>query len=310
MPDDQTQTLEQGTTKTRLDPATGERFLALRRQLGVSTFGINQIAMAPGQRGRIHRHERQEEVFLVLEGTLTLAIEGEQSELGEGELIRVAPDVRRQLINRGPGRLVLLALGGEGEHHGHDGEAFAAWEDTAGAPPQETPAPSDLDPTELRTSKPASPSQPTRVRATGPAPTPDDAVARYLAATEANDIEALLATLAPGGELVSPISGKMSFRGESDLRVLASAVYGGLRGLRWGPQIGEGRVRTVIGEGRAGGVKFTDAMVFELDEQGRIARVRPHIRPWLGLTVFALTLGPRMARHPGILLRALRADAR
>ncbi len=335
MPDDQPQTLEPGTTTTRLDPATTERFLPLRRQLGVSSFGINQIAMAPGQRGRIHRHEHQEEVFLVLEGTLTLAIEGEQSDLGEGELIRVAPEVRRQLINRGPGRLVLLALGGEGEHRGRDGEAFAAWEDTAGAPPQETPPPSDLDPADLRTSAQASPSDPAPAQqaalgaaatnaagatttkapqpttlATGASPTPDDAVARYLAATEANDIEALLATLAPGGELVSPISGKMSFRGERDLRVLASAVYGGLRGLRWGPQIGEGRVRTVIGEGRAGGVKFTDAMVFELDEHGRIARVRPHIRPWLGLTVFALTLGPRMARHPGIILRALRAGAR
>jgi mannose-6-phosphate isomerase-like protein (cupin superfamily) len=289
--------VELGTTTTHLDPATSERFLPLRRQLGVSTFGINQITMAPGQRGRIHRHERQEEVFLVLEGTLTLTVEGEQSDLSEGELIRVAPEVRRQLINRGPGRLVLLALGGEGEHHGHDGEAFAAWEDTAGAPPQETPAPTDLDPAELRT-------------ATGPTPTPDDAVARYLKATEANDIEALLATLAPGAELVSPISGQMVFRGERDVRILASAVYGSLRGLRWGPQIGESRVRTVIGEGRTAGVRFTDAMVFELDEQGRIARVRPHIRPWLGLTVFALVVGPQMARHPGVILRALRAGAR
>ena len=74
----------------------------LRRQLGVTSFGMNQIVLQPGQRGRIHRHERQEEVYLVLEGRLTLVIESEPTELAEQELIRVAPGLRRQLINYGP----------------------------------------------------------------------------------------------------------------------------------------------------------------------------------------------------------------
>src|ERR1700704_3022048 len=106
--------MQVGTTRTRLDPASTERFLTLRRQLGVSSFGINQIVLQPGQRGRIHRHQRQEEVYLVLEGKLTLVVEGQETELSDGELIRVAPGVRRQLVNRGPERLVLLALGGGG----------------------------------------------------------------------------------------------------------------------------------------------------------------------------------------------------
>jgi mannose-6-phosphate isomerase-like protein (cupin superfamily) len=303
MPDDQAPTLAQGTATTRLELETSERFLPLRRQLGVSSFGINQIAMEPGQRGRIHRHDRQEEVYLVLEGTLTLAVEGEESDLGEGELIRVAPGLRRQLVNRGPGRLVLLALGGEGEHRGRDGEAFLSWEATSGASPQETPPPADLDPAELRTSTRTSPSDVTPAQTAAG----DEAVARYLRASSANDIDALLATLAPAAELVSPISGRMVFRGEDDLRALASAVYGSLRGLSWGPPIGRGRVRMAIAEGRIGGARVTDAMVFELDEQGRIERIRPHLRPWLGLTVFALVLGPKMARHPGVVLRALGA---
>ena len=46
------------------------------RQLGVTAFGINQIVLRPGERGRIHRHRRQEEVYLVLDGTLSLVIEG------------------------------------------------------------------------------------------------------------------------------------------------------------------------------------------------------------------------------------------
>ncbi len=119
--------MEDGTTRARLEPESPERFVALRRELGVSTFGINQIVLQPGQRGRIHRHERQEEVYLVLEGELTLVVEGEETALARGELIRVAPALRRQLVNRGPQPVVLLALGGDGEHRGRDGEAFASW---------------------------------------------------------------------------------------------------------------------------------------------------------------------------------------
>jgi mannose-6-phosphate isomerase-like protein (cupin superfamily) len=144
--------VQDGTTTTRLDPDTEERFLPLGRQLGVSSFGCNQIVLQPGQRGRIHRHQRQEEVYLVLEGTLTILLEGEASELGQGELIRVAPEIRRQLVNRGPGRLVLLALGGAEEHRGRDGEAFGAWSDEAPVPPQELAMPPDLSPGELGTS--------------------------------------------------------------------------------------------------------------------------------------------------------------
>jgi mannose-6-phosphate isomerase-like protein (cupin superfamily) len=142
--------VEDGTSTTRLDPETAERFLPLRRQLGVSSFGMNQIVLQPGQRGRIHRHQRQEEVYLVLEGRLTLLLEREESDLGEGELIRVAPQVRRQLVNRGPGRVVLLALGGASEHTGRDGEAFGDWSDESPVPPQELSMPPDLDPGELR----------------------------------------------------------------------------------------------------------------------------------------------------------------
>lgn len=142
--------METGISTTQLDPEAGERFVALRQQLGVTTFGLNQLILQPGQCGRIHRHERQEEVVLVLEGTLTILIEAEPTDLGEGELIRIAPDVRRQLTNRGPGRLVMLALGGASEHQGRDGVAYESWESESGGPPQEIPPAPDLDLSELR----------------------------------------------------------------------------------------------------------------------------------------------------------------
>jgi uncharacterized cupin superfamily protein len=138
--------LEDATARARLADDAPERFVALRRALGVSSFGLNQIVLQPGQRGRIHRHARQEEVYLVLEGTLTLLVEGEETVLEHGELVRVAPDLRRQLVNRGPAVLSLLAIGGAGEHEGRDGEAFTDWASERGAPPQEVPLPEDLPP--------------------------------------------------------------------------------------------------------------------------------------------------------------------
>jgi mannose-6-phosphate isomerase-like protein (cupin superfamily) len=135
--------METGVSFAALDPDHEERFLPLRRVLGVTSFGLNQILLRPGQRGRIHRHANQEEVYVVLAGTLTLGLEGEERELGQGELVRVAPGVRRQISNRGTEDVLLLALGGHGEHVGRDGEAFTAWDQEAGAPPQEVPLPDD-----------------------------------------------------------------------------------------------------------------------------------------------------------------------
>jgi quercetin dioxygenase-like cupin family protein len=136
--------MQEGISRTRLDPDAGERFVPLRRQLGVSSFGMNQIVLEPRQRGRIHRHVHQEEVYLVLEGTLTLLVEGDDHVFEPGELVRVAPAVRRQLVNRGPERLVLLALGGAAEHVGRDGEAWPDWSGGDPMPPQEVPLPDDL----------------------------------------------------------------------------------------------------------------------------------------------------------------------
>lgn len=129
---------------TGIEWDSGERFVSLRRALGVTSFGLNQITLQPGQRGRIHRHREQEEVYLVLRGSLTIAFEDEERELAEGQAIRVAPPTRRQLLNRGDRACVVLAIGGAGEHVGRDGEAFAAWSETEGRPPQEVPLPADL----------------------------------------------------------------------------------------------------------------------------------------------------------------------
>ena len=142
--------VEEGTNRTRVDPASKERFVSLRRALDVTSFGINQMVLQPGQRMRVHRHAHQEEVYLVLEGRLTVAVETQETDLEPGELMRVGPAVRRQLINYGPGRTVLIALGADGEHDSRDAEAFTSWEVQTGAAPRDVPLPDDLPAEELR----------------------------------------------------------------------------------------------------------------------------------------------------------------
>ena len=83
----------------------------------------------------------------MLEGTLTLEVEGEAHELPRGSTrARRRRRVRRRLTQ--PRRRAAGACwrsAGAEPHEGRDGDAFAAWEDQTGAPPQEIPLPGDLE---------------------------------------------------------------------------------------------------------------------------------------------------------------------
>lgn len=136
-----------------------------------------------------------------------------------------------------------------------------------------------------------------------------DHVGAYCRASERADVDALMATLAPGGEMVSPLAGGATFRNPDDLRILFAAVYGSLTDLRWEERYRDGSVHTVLGRARVLGREVHDAMVIETDDEGRLRRIRPHLRPRSGLTAFALAIGPRMIRHPGVLTRATRSEA-
>ncbi len=132
-----------------------------------------------------------------------------------------------------------------------------------------------------------------------------DSVAAFCSASEACDVDGMVATLATDAELVSPLSGRMVFRGQDDLRVLLAAIYGSLHELKWTDTLGDGSVRVAVSEGQIAGIRFTDALVFELDGAGRIRRLRPHLRPLLAIIVFAAMLGPKMAMSLGVVRRAL-----
>lgn len=133
-------------------------------------------------------------------------------------------------------------------------------------------------------------------------------IAEFCAATEAGDVDAVIETLASDAELVSPLFGRAVFRGHDDLRVLFSALLPALSGFTWRHRVGNVGTTVAVADARVVGVRISDAMLIEQDDDGRIRRLTPHVRPWLGLTLLAAVLGPRLVRHPAVIRRAFRPN--
>jgi len=97
-----------------MQAAYGGGFVKARAELGVSSFGIQVIrlpANSVDHPEHDHLEDAQEEVFLALEGSGWIEIDGERVDLDEGVLVRVGPAARRKLFS-GPDGLRVLALGG------------------------------------------------------------------------------------------------------------------------------------------------------------------------------------------------------
>jgi mannose-6-phosphate isomerase-like protein (cupin superfamily) len=98
-----------------LESAGGNgRFLFARKGLGVTSFGMNVERFPAGYADYPdHDHEKdgQEEVYFVVEGSVTLQAGDEAFELTPGTFARVAPEQKRKLVPGAHG-VTLVALGG------------------------------------------------------------------------------------------------------------------------------------------------------------------------------------------------------
>ena len=132
------------------------------------------------------------------------------------------------------------------------------------------------------------------------------ALEQFISASQDGDRAALAGALSPDVEVVSPFVGRMVFRGREDVIALLGAVYDSLSGLEWYRRAGEAPFVVVMGRARIAGLLLEDAMVLELDAEGRVRRVRPHLRPLAAMLALLAPLLVRLAGRPGVFLRALR----
>jgi mannose-6-phosphate isomerase-like protein (cupin superfamily) len=87
-------------------------FFKMRRALGTTAFGLNEIRMPPGFAGPAHDEQEthHDEVYVVLEGSGIATIDGEQVPIAAGDYLLVAPASTREL-RAGEAGLRFLAIG-------------------------------------------------------------------------------------------------------------------------------------------------------------------------------------------------------
>jgi len=100
----------------------GYGFRKVRRELGVTAFGVNAIVMPPGYVGFHHFHDDQDELYFVHSGSARVEVEGEERTLEAGGLVHVESTTPRRVSNASETEdLVLLVIGGKGGYVERDG---------------------------------------------------------------------------------------------------------------------------------------------------------------------------------------------
>jgi mannose-6-phosphate isomerase-like protein (cupin superfamily) len=96
-----------------------------RRALGGETLGLSLLTLAPNFRIPFgHRHEGQEEVYVVLRGSATVKVDDEIVELGQWDAIRFDTNTMRA-VQAGPDGVEYLAFGAGDDPR--DAEIVQGW---------------------------------------------------------------------------------------------------------------------------------------------------------------------------------------
>ncbi len=79
--------------------------------LGATGSELSFQSLVPGQdSGFLHTHKTHEELYFILKGKGEYQVDGEVFPIGEGSIIRVAPEGKRALKNTGDGEMIMLCI--------------------------------------------------------------------------------------------------------------------------------------------------------------------------------------------------------
>ncbi|QCC48359.1 cupin domain-containing protein [Halobellus limi] len=79
-------------------PESGNRHRKLTDALGCTEMRVNTVTLEPGEATTPHAHERQEEVYVALDGGV-VEIAGESYDVAPGGVVRISPEPARSVRN-------------------------------------------------------------------------------------------------------------------------------------------------------------------------------------------------------------------
>ncbi|MBW8059016.1 MAG: cupin domain-containing protein [Solirubrobacterales bacterium] len=112
------------TVANLTDLGEGPGFRKIRKQLGVTAFGVNAIVLPPSYETGRHYHEEQEELYFLHSGRIAMEFgDGSIHELGPGGLARVDASTVREVRNLSDSEdAVYVVVGGKDGYVGRDGK--------------------------------------------------------------------------------------------------------------------------------------------------------------------------------------------
>ena len=105
-----------------LEPVFNGRVRPVRRSLEIESFGVNEFEL-PADSTTYPEHDElktgQDELYVVLEGSGTMTIDGESFELVPGRYVYVTPESRRHIAPGSSGmRYIAIGAPADGKHGG------------------------------------------------------------------------------------------------------------------------------------------------------------------------------------------------
>ena len=125
MGDATTVTKGEGYAVANLDDlGEGPGFRKIRKELGVTAFGVNAIVLPPSYTTGSHYHDEQEELYFLHSGEVEIEFgDGSIQRLGPGGFARVDAPTSRRIRNLSDSEdAVYVVVGGKDGYVGRDGK--------------------------------------------------------------------------------------------------------------------------------------------------------------------------------------------
>ncbi len=96
-----------------MEGSGGATWRLARKSLGAEAFGFNVVDIEAGGEIPAHDHtgDKQEEVFIILEGEGKIVTDGEEHDAPAGTFCRFAPEVNRTIRNESDANVRALLIG-------------------------------------------------------------------------------------------------------------------------------------------------------------------------------------------------------